>query len=194
EGWWARLEPLRKVIRPIRGNTPLREYNPHNSGADLYPYLVLTAHLTDRDLFKGRMAEMLKNEVRYTTSVNSVPGPLNLDTGVLGQPSLFGAGEYAKDGLVSIVEYLGRTPWYDRMVIMIADAMAMASVQTRFGAIPATDSECNGDYLQVLPRIYLMTGDQRFLDWGRRIADAYIEDVLPNNHGVPSNEWNFYTG
>ena len=25
-------------------------YTPHNSGADLYPYLVLTAQLTDRDL------------------------------------------------------------------------------------------------------------------------------------------------
>lgn len=26
-----------------------RLYTPHNSGADLYPYLILTAHLTDPD-------------------------------------------------------------------------------------------------------------------------------------------------
>ena len=33
-------------------------YTPHNSGADLYPYLILTAHLTDPDLYQGRMLEM----------------------------------------------------------------------------------------------------------------------------------------
>jgi hypothetical protein len=36
-----------------------------------------------------------------------------------------------------------------------------------------------------------MTGDQRFLAWGRRIADAYIEEVLPGNHGVPGMKWDF---
>ena len=53
---------------------------------------------------------MLRNEVRYTTSSQrGVPGALNLDTGVAGPPSLFGAGEYAKDGLITVTEYLGRT-------------------------------------------------------------------------------------
>ena len=31
-----------------------RVYTPHNSGADLYPYLILTAELTDPDLYRGR--------------------------------------------------------------------------------------------------------------------------------------------
>ena len=53
-----------------------------------------------------------------------MPGNLNLDTGALGAASLFGAGEYAKDGLITVTEYLGRTPWFARMVDMIADAMA----------------------------------------------------------------------
>src|SRR4029453_5718079 len=38
-------------------------YTPHNSGADLYPYLILTAQLTDRDLYDGRLMEMLRKEV-----------------------------------------------------------------------------------------------------------------------------------
>ena len=169
-----------------------REYTPHNSGADLYPYLILTAHLTDPSLVDGRLTAMLRNEVRYTTSADtSVPGPLNLDTGVVGPPSLFGAGEYAKDGLVTVTEYLGRTMWYARMVDMIADAMGRAPVASRFGQLPASDSELNGDYLQVLARLGVMTGDQRFVEWARRIGDAYIEEVLPSNHGVPSSEWNF---
>ena len=49
-------------------------YTPHNSGADLYPYLILTAHLTDPDLYRGRMLEMLRNEIRYTTAQESIPG------------------------------------------------------------------------------------------------------------------------
>jgi hypothetical protein len=77
-----------------------RVYTPHNSGADLYPYLVLTAYFTDPALYRGRMLEMLRNEVRFTTREDAVPGDLDLDSGKLGPASLFGAGEYAKDGLI----------------------------------------------------------------------------------------------
>ena len=71
----------------------------------------------------------------------------------LGPPSLFGAGEYAKDGLLSVTEYLGRTPYYARMLDMVADAMNRAPVDSRFGKLPASDAELNGDYLQVLARL-----------------------------------------
>ena len=74
--WLAEADP-KTLLLPDRltgpgsgraaGNTT-REYTPHNSGADLYPYLILTAHLTDPDLLDGRLLEMLRNEVRYTTS------------------------------------------------------------------------------------------------------------------------------
>jgi hypothetical protein len=168
-------------------------YTPHNSGADLYPYLILTAALTDPGIYRGRMMEMLRNEVRYTSPSASVPGNLDLSTGKLGSFSMFGAGEYAKDGLLSVTEYLGRTPWYARMVDMMADALERNPVDSRFGKLPASDSELNGDYLQVLARLGPMTGDQRFIDQARRIADAYIDEVLPGNHGLPSVEWNFAT-
>ena len=96
---------------------------------------------------------MLRNEVRYTNAAAAMPGNLNLKTGELGPPSMFGAGEYAKDGLITVTEYLGRTPWYSRMVDMVADAMDGAPVESRFGELPASDSELNGDYLQVLARL-----------------------------------------
>ena len=166
-------------------------YTPHNSGADLYPYLVLTAQLTDPDLYEGRMQEMLRNEIRFTSAQASVPGNLMFTTGELGPPSLFGAGEYAKDGLVSVTEYLGRTPWFYRMVDLMADAMAQAPVTTRFGKLPASDTELNGDYLQTLTRLVMMTGDRRFLEWARRIGDAYVDEVLPGNFGVPGMKWDF---
>jgi hypothetical protein len=135
--------------------------------------------------------EMLRNEVRYTNASGAIPGNLDLTKGELGPPSMFGAGEYAKDGLLSVTEYLGRTPWFYRMVDMIADAMEHAPVETRFGKLPASDAELNGDFLQALMRLATMTGDRRFLEWARRIGDAYIEEVLPGNHGMPSSQWDF---
>ena len=38
-----------------------------------------------------------------------------------------------------------------------------------------------------------MTGDARYLAWARRIGDAYVEEVLPGNFGVPSTKWDFAT-
>ncbi len=168
-----------------------RLYTPHNSGADLYPYLILTASITDPDLYSGRLMEMLRNEIRYTTVQDSIPANLEMSTGELGPPSLFGAGEYAKDGLLAVTEYLGKTPWFYRMLDMTADAMKAAPVESRFGKLPASDAELNGDFLQALVRLATMSGDRRFIEWARRIGDAYIEEVLPGNHGVPSSNWDF---
>ncbi len=197
--WLAEADP-RTTLLPDRftgtgsGQRPgedLREYTPHNSGADLYPYLILTAELTDPDLYHGRMMEMLRSEIRYTTVEASIPANLNLRTGELGPPSFFGAGEYAKDGLLAVTEYLGRTPYFTRMQDMIADAMEHAPVASRFGQLPASDAELNGDYLQALVRLETMTGGRRFVEWARRIADAYMDEVLPGSHGVPSGKWDF---
>lgn len=188
---WLRHADPKTLLLPDRPLDAKPVYTPHNSGADLYPYLILTARLTDPDLYAGRLSEMLRNEIRYTSAADGVPGNLELQSGTLGPASLFGAGEYAKDGLITVTEYLGRTPWTDRMADMVAAAMERGSVASRFGNLPATDSELNGDYLQVLPRLYLMTGDARYLAWGRRIADAYIEEVLPGNFGLPSMVWDF---
>jgi hypothetical protein len=192
--WLRHADPHTLLLpdRPVPDRAR-RIYTPHNSGADLYPYLILTAHLTDPALYRGRMMDMLRNEVRYTTATRSIPADLPLQSRTLGPHSFFGAAEYAKDGLIAVTEYLGRTPWFYRMVDMIADAMTEAPVATRFGALPAADAETNGDYLQALVRLATMTGDRRFLDWARRIGDAYIEEVLPGSGGVPGYKWDFQT-
>lgn len=199
KAWLARADPRTLLLpdrlpggfRGLKESDTSRLYTPHNSGADLYPYLILTAHLTDPDLYHGRMMEMLRNEVRFTTVQESIPANLDLNTGQLGPPSLFGAGEYAKDGLLAVTERLGRTPWFYRMVDMVADAMNRAPVRSRFGNLPASDAELNGDFLQALVRLATMTGDRRFFEWLRRIGDAYVEEVLPASHGVPSSKWDF---
>ena len=174
-----------------RATRPMDLYTPHNSGADNYPYLVATAFLTDRALYEGRMREMLRNEIRYTNVKDGVPGNLELKTRKLGPLSLFGAAEYAKDGLLAITELLGRTPWFYRMADMTAGLMQNAPVESRFGRLPDPGAELNGDVLQTLVRLATMTGDRRFLEWAERIGDAYIEEVLPANHGLPGYTWDF---
>jgi hypothetical protein len=190
--WLAHADD-RTLLLPDRpdADRAKRIYTPHNSGADLYPYLILTAHLTDPALYRGRMMEMLRGDVRYTTAQKSIPANLPFTTQTAVAASFFGAGEYAKDGLVAVTEYLGRTPWFYRMVDMIADAMTDGPVESRFGALPAADAELNGDYLQVLVRLATMTGDERFVTWARRIGDAYAEEVLPGSGGVPGFTWDF---
>ncbi len=170
-------------------------YTPHNSGADNYPFLIITAYFTEPDLVNGRMLEMLRSEIRYTNvGEGAIPGNLNLRTYELGPPSFFGAGEYAKDGAVPVTELLGRTPWFDRMTDMMRDFHARAPVRTRFGNLPDTGAELNGDVLQALARIIPMTADEQLLRWAEQIGDAYIEEILPKSGYLPPMRWNFETG
>ena len=125
---WLRHADPKTLLLPDRPLDAKPVYTPHNSGADLYPYLILTARLTDPDLYAGRMREMLRNEIRYTAAADGAPGNLALQSGTLGPPSLFGAGEYAKDGLITVTEYLGHTPWTDRMADMVAAAMELSLI------------------------------------------------------------------
>jgi hypothetical protein len=166
-------------------------YTPHNSGADNYPYLIITAHFTEPPLLRGRMMEMLRNELRYTTRNGTIPANLDFKTRELGEPSFFGAGEYAKDGLLSVTELLGRTPWFYRMQDILEDYRQRAPINTRFGNLPDTGAELNGDVLQVLVRLYPMTGDLDLLRWAQQIADAYLEEVLPANQYLPGYRFDF---
>jgi hypothetical protein len=168
------------------------QYTPHNSGADNYPFLTITAWLTDRGLYEGRMVEMLRNEVRYTdVGGGRIPGNLRLDTHELGPPSFFGAGEYCKDGMIPVTELLGRGPWYFRMVDMTREFARRAPVKTRWGNLPDTGAELNGDVLQVLARLIPMTGDRELLAWAEQIGDAYIHEILPANHYLPGYRYDF---
>ena len=70
---WLKYADPRTSLLPerlpqLKPEDKSRRYTPHNSGADLYTYLILTAHLTDPDLYHGALLEMLRNEVRYTDS------------------------------------------------------------------------------------------------------------------------------
>src|SRR5688572_2948210 len=92
QAWLRDADPATGLM-PDRVDGEARVATPHNFAADLYPYLILTARLTDPALYDGKMLEMLRQEVRFMTAEASLPGNRDLRAGTLGPASLFGAGE-----------------------------------------------------------------------------------------------------
>ena len=174
-GWLRHADPKTLLLPDRLGQTV---YTPHNSAADNYPYLILAAWFTDRELFAGRMMDMLRHEIRYTnTAGTQIPGNYDFATGVLGKPSLFGAGEYAKDGLTPVTEWLGESPWYYRMLDMMRDVRQRAPRDN--------GAELDGDFMQALFRLAPMSGDRDLLAWSREISNYYLREVLPRNEFLP---------
>jgi len=160
-------------------------WNAKDAAADNYPFMVLTAALTDQDLFQGRMMEMLESETRLTSRIDRLPDTYSFDKRDFKEPKadlqsiLFGSSEYIKDGLLPLTEWLGESPWSVRMIGILDDMWKHAPVETDYGNIVSTDVEVNGEMLQVLSRIYWMTGEQKYLDWAIRLGDYYL---LGNQH------------
>jgi hypothetical protein len=104
---------------------------------------------------------------------------------------IFGASEYAKDGLVAMLEILGSGVWLLRMEELVNGIMEASPENTRFGDLPSTDSEVNGEMLQILCRLYWMAGNEKYLEYAERIGDAYCYEIIPSNNWLPVHHWNF---
>jgi hypothetical protein len=177
---WLKLADSRTGLIPR--NTKDRFWNAKDSAADNYPFMVLTTSFTDTGMFEGRMKEMLRTEIKLTSRIGALPDTYDFDKkGFLDdEPDLnsilFGSSEYVKDGLLPITEWLGASPWCDRMLSILDDMWKHAPVDTPYGKIVSTNVELNGEMLQALSRIYWMTGDGKYLDWAIRLGDYYLLD------------------
>ncbi len=184
DGWLAHADPESGLIpRNLRESRDF--WNGRDSGADNYPFMVLTAALTDRPLMESRLLDILRTEARLTARRGRLPDDysfskrgwrreeFNLDA------AIFDGAEYVKDGLLPITEWLGPTPWSDRMVGIVDDIWKDASIETPFGRIPTLNFEVNGDLLQACSRLFWFTGDRTYLDWAIRLGDYYL---LGTNH------------
>ncbi len=163
------------------------EWNYRDTAADCYPFYVWAAYFTDRDVLDGIMIDTLKAEQSLCNHLDRLPVPYDMDRGRKNVTPLdrmvFGASEYAKDGLIPIVEITGpEYPWADRMRGLVDDIFKHAGIDTPYGKIPSTNIEVNGELLQLLPRLYCMTKERKYLDWAHRLADYYL---LPGGF-VPS--------
>ena len=178
DGWLAHADPKTGLIpRNLRES---HYWNGRDSAADNYPFMVLTAAMTDRPLLEGRLTEMLRTEIKLTGRVDRLPD--DFDFAKQGwrrekvdlDAIIFDGAEYVKDGLLYIAEWMGPTIWSERMTGIIDDIWKHAPIETPFGKIPTLNFEVNGDLLQACSRLYWFTGDRKYLEWAIRLGDYYL--------------------
>lgn len=179
DGWLAHADPKSGLI-PRNLGVSRDFWNARDSAADNYPFMVLTCAITDRAMFDGRMLDMLKAETRLTSRIDRLPDDFHFSKQGFAteKPNLdavvFGAAEYVKDGLIPLTEWLGPSPWSERMIGLLDDIWKHAPIDTPFGKIPTLNFEVNGDLLQACSRTYWFTGDRKYLDWAIRLGDYYL--------------------
>lgn len=155
-------------------------WNAKDAAADNYPFMVLTSAILEPALYKGKMAQILQTEIELTSRLDRLPDTYSFTKKNFVREEIdkdeiiFGASEYIKDGLLPLTEYIGHTPWSERMIALIDDLWKNATYETPFGNIPSLNVEVNGELLQALSRVYWMTGDEKYLNWAKRLGDYYL--------------------
>jgi len=177
-GWLAHADPATGLL-PRRLKEDLY-WNAKDCAADNYPFLVLTAHLLDDYHLKQAVRHILDQETALTSRVGALPDTFDFATGrfLSAEPNMaeiiFGAAEYIKDGLLPVTEWMGPSPWFDRMQSIARDIWKHADVRTPAGLLPTDNLEVAGDLLESMSRLYWMTGDASYKEWSFRLADYYL--------------------
>ncbi|MFQ6034383.1 MAG: glycoside hydrolase family 88 protein [Sedimentisphaerales bacterium] len=178
-GWLKHADPKTGLIpRNLKKDKDI--WNAKDSAADNWPFMVLTAALTDRSFFEGRMLDMLRTETKLTSRIGAMPDTYSFSKQGFrdAEPDIgriiFGSSEYIKDGLLPLTEWLGPSPWCERMLAILDDIWKHAPIETKYGRIPSTSQEVNGEMLQTLCRVFWMTGEKKYLDWAIRLGDFYL--------------------
>ena len=190
KGWINYCDSITGLIpRNLSGDN---YWNAQDAAADNYPFMVLTTFFTDQNMFNGKMKEMLEAEIKYTSRLGACPATYDFekqnfrDSIVNVGNVIFGSAEYMKDGLLPLTEWLGKSLWSDRMIsilndlkLLIPDYVVTNIDGDYYGGVP--EIEVNGDLLQILSRMYWMTGNRSYLDWVIKIGDYYL---LKNRNNI----------
>jgi len=171
-----KIDPKTKLFRATGDS-----WNYRDTAADCYPFLGWAAYFTDREAFEGPVRDVLHAEIKLCSHHGVIPVNYDFRTGKkeVGQSYdsvVFGASEYMKDGLVAVVEAAGPGEWLDRMRAIADELWKRATIETPYGKLVSSNLEVNGDHMQVLIRLFGLTGDPRYLDYARRIADYYLDN------------------
>jgi hypothetical protein len=167
-------------------------WNAKDTAADLFPFILLASHYLEPNS-KDHWLKALRQESRIC---GRMPCSIHLDTAkiIAEDPAaiVLGAAEYAKDGLITLVEQLGDGPWLKRLEEIMGALIKLSGSES--GGMISSSAEVNGELLQVLSRLYWKTRKLEYLHMAERIAEAYLLRVLPNNNALPVNHWDFLTG
>lgn len=169
-------------------------WNAKDTAADMFPFLLIASHFLDPS---GEMLwlEAMKTERRLCGPLPCMIRfkPANVEEETT-RARIFGASEYAKDGLLAVAERLGRGPWFERLEEVAQAILGAADIRTTRGLMAASTAEVNGDLLQVLSRLAWATGNDKYIEMAERIADTYLFDILPANGDLPAEDWDFVRG
>jgi len=191
---WEQARDPETGLVPFATHPRTARWEPEHAAADLYPFLLLASHLLDQEN-ESQWLDAMRAERDICGPMPCLIyfGPARAAERNLPEV-IFGASEYAKDGLLAVTERIGPGPWLERMEEVMIALLDNAQVQTRDGLICSNEAEVNGEMLQVLSRLYWMTGEERYLEMAERIAAAYLFDVLPLNDDLPPTYWDFESG
>lgn len=175
------------------GRYPKALWNYDDTAADTYPFLFWAAWFTDHEKIDGPIRGVLEAEQRLCNHLDRIPTAFDPKTRTKVVKSkedlVFSASEYAKDGLLPIIEIAGTdNPWFERLRAIEDDLWKHADVETPYGKIPSRDIEVNGEQIQILARLFCVTGERKYLEWAERLADYYLlpGDFVPGrlrDHG-----------
>jgi hypothetical protein len=183
-GWMKYADPATGLIP--RNITDSKDYwNAWDAAADNYPFMVLTSSILMPDFYLTTARQMLETEKKLTSRIGKLPDTYSfskrgyrndvIDTSQV----IFGSAEYMKDGLIPLTEWLGQSPWSDRMLDILNDLPKLVRIVKEIrGSFYGNSAvvEVNGDLLQVLSRMYWFTGKREYLEWAAEIADYYLND------------------
>ena len=182
QAWLKNIDPESGLI-PSNLQSKSDLWDPANAAADNYPFMVLTAFLLDEDLFRGQLLEMLHQEKKLSSRLGVLPDVYSFSKkGFHENPInmghvIFGASEYIKDGLIPLNEFIGQSPWQDRMMEILEELLRYTDEFTdleKYFKRTSSVEEIHGEMLQTLSRVYWMTGDNKYLNWAIQIADLYL--------------------
>jgi hypothetical protein len=163
-------------------------------GSDLFPFLAIATRYLIPDRYDEILATL--DAERHLTA--GYPHDVYLDTlqpvDTEPEKAMLGVVEYAKDGLLPLVEIHGPDPWLPRLREIMDSVIEVSEVATPAGLIPSNDAEVNGSALQALARLTWATNDPKYLEMGRRIANAYLDHTLPTTEYLPPHRWDFMEG
>ena len=189
-GWLAEADSMTGLIP--RNLDKDNYWNAWDAAADNYPFMVLTSAAVNPFMLETRMKTMLEAERKLTSRIGHLSDTYSFATQGFRNPMpnekdiIFGNAEYMKDGLLPIAEYLGNSPWADRLLEILDDLIDKMHVSPellhqQFGYVQAV--ETSGDMLQVLARMYWFTRKEKYLNKGIEFADYYLsKENLPVNN------------
>lgn len=188
---WKNVRDSKTGLVPRVYLTKENLWKPKDNASDLFPFLLIASKLLDSENEKLWLYTLAKER----EICGPMPCTILYELKSIQKQDLpdiiFGASEYAKDGLLTVTERFGKGPWFERLEEIMQSIINAAYIETKSGKISSTNCEVNGEILQVLTRLYWITRNPQYLQMAETIAEAYLFEIFPNNHSLPPFIWDF---